>query len=155
VCRAGPRHGRLRGDRRFSALVGGEQLPDQHVADGGRQLLQQLARLFRVLVEGRRNPKPNSALSSKSEFDQAGPRPSRLVVNGVVAGCRRRSRSIGGIRDEGAVAEQLREQFHVRRFATARTGARVLEERFEELRAFHVDGLHRVRSGSGRLRKKA
>ena len=28
----------------------------------------------------RRNPKPNSALSSKSELDQAGPRPSAFVV---------------------------------------------------------------------------
>ncbi len=31
-----------------------------------------------------RMPRPNSALSSKSEFDQAGPRPSRLAVYGVV-----------------------------------------------------------------------
>ncbi len=29
-------------------------------------------------------PRPNSALSSNSEFDQAGPRPSALVVYGVV-----------------------------------------------------------------------
>ena len=32
----------------------------------------------------RRNPKPNSALSSKSELFQAGPRPSRFVAYGVV-----------------------------------------------------------------------
>ena len=31
-----------------------------------------------------RRPSPNSALSSNSEFDQAGPRPSALVVQGVV-----------------------------------------------------------------------
>ena len=32
----------------------------------------------------RRYPRPNSALSSKSEFDQAGPRPSALAAQGVV-----------------------------------------------------------------------
>ena len=31
-----------------------------------------------------RMPRPNSALSSKSEFDQAGPRPSLFFVHGVV-----------------------------------------------------------------------
>src|SRR3970040_1305778 len=31
-----------------------------------------------------RSPKPNSALSSKSEFAHAGPSPSRLHVHGVV-----------------------------------------------------------------------
>ena len=31
-----------------------------------------------------RMPKPNSALSSKSEFAQAGPRPSAFFAHGVV-----------------------------------------------------------------------
>ena len=31
-----------------------------------------------------RKPSPNSALSSNSEFDQAGPRPAAFVVQGVV-----------------------------------------------------------------------
>jgi len=33
---------------------------------------------------------PNSALSSNRELDQAGPRPLRLELQGVVAGCRRK-----------------------------------------------------------------
>ena len=36
------------------------------------------------LSSASRMPSPNSALSSKSEFDQAGPRPSRFTVYGVV-----------------------------------------------------------------------
>ena len=46
-----------------------------------RQLLDEDARgLAAWASRARRKPRPNSALSSKSELDQAGPRPSRLVV---------------------------------------------------------------------------
>ncbi len=37
----------------------------------------------RCLSAARRKPRPNSALSSNSEFDQAGPRPSAFFVHGV------------------------------------------------------------------------
>jgi hypothetical protein len=37
-----------------------------------------------VRIERHPEKKPNSALSSNSEFDHAGPRPSRFVVYGVV-----------------------------------------------------------------------
>ena len=46
------------------------------------------------LSTARRKPRPNSALSSNSEFDQAGPRPSRVrACRAWSAGCRRRSTS--------------------------------------------------------------
>ena len=38
----------------------------------------------RCMSAASRKPRPNSALSSKSEFDHAGPRPSAFVVHGVV-----------------------------------------------------------------------
>ena len=40
----------------------------------------------------------------------------------------------GGVGDEGAVAEELRQQLDVRRFAAARAGARELEQRLQQLR---------------------
>src|SRR4051812_5838761 len=48
-------------------------------------------------------------------------------------------RTAGGVGNQQPVAEQLGEQLQVRRFATAGAGARVLEQRLEELRALMVD----------------
>ena len=45
---------------------------------------QGMGRRVETLVEATRIPRPNSALSSNSEFDQAGPRPSAFLAQGVV-----------------------------------------------------------------------
>ena len=75
----------LLGDAGLARLIRVEQRRRQPVADLRRQVLQQLARTAATCASSAsRKPNPNSALSSKSEFDQAGPRPSRLVVYGVV-----------------------------------------------------------------------
>ena len=47
-------------------------------------------------------------------------------------------RAPGGIGDERPIAEQLREQFDVRRLAAAGAGARVFEERLQKLRVLDV-----------------
>ena len=88
-------------------------------------------------VAASRMPRPNSALSSNSEFDHAGPRPS--VFSAV-----RRGRQVaavdrgaaGGVGDQRAVAEQLRHQLDVRRFAAAGAGAGELEQRLQQLTSF-------------------
>ena len=85
-----------------------------------------------------RKPRPNSALSSKSEFDQAGPRPSASRRPGrgrQVAAVDRRA--AGRVRDHQPVAEELREELQVRRLAAAGAGAGELEQRLEELGAAH------------------
>ena len=79
-----------------------------------------------------RKPRPNSALSSNSEFDQAGPRPSAFERprsgRQVAAVDRRATRGVG---DHRAIAEQLRQQLQIRRFAAAGARARELEQRLK------------------------
>ena len=104
-----------------------------------------------------RKPNPNSALSSNSEFDHAGP---AAVAVGRVR--RRRQvaavdrRAAGRVGDQQPVAEELREQLEVRRLAAAGAGARVFEQRLEELRALVIElrhrGRDRARAGRGRSR---
>ena len=92
------------------------------------------------LSTARRKPKPNSALSSNSELDQAGPRPSRVRAVGrrrQVAAVDRRA--AGGVADQQPVAEELGQQLDVRRLAAAGAGAGVLEQRLQELGALDVD----------------
>ena len=93
----------------------------------------------RCLSAARRKPRPNSALSSNSEFDQAGPRPSLVLRprrHRQVAAVDRRA--AGGVGDLQAVAEQLRQQLEVGRLAAAGAGAGELEQRLEELHAAHI-----------------
>ena len=52
-------------------------------------------------------------------------------------------RAAGRVGDEQPVAEELREQLEVRRLAAARAGARVFEQRLEELRALVIELRHR------------
>ena len=86
----------------------------------------------------RRRPSPNSALSSNSEFDHAGPRPSASTVHGVVGQVAAVDRRAAGrVGDRQPVAEQLREQLEVRGLAAAGARARELEQRLQELRAAH------------------
>jgi hypothetical protein len=65
-------------------LVGVEQGVDQVIADLRRAGADQLAGAPRACRRRQRMPRPNSALSSNSEFDQAGPRPSAFFAQGVV-----------------------------------------------------------------------
>jgi hypothetical protein len=107
------------------------------------QLAEQLPGQRRVLVGGQTQPRPNSALSSNSEFDQAGPRPSRVLRPGrgrQVAAVDRGA--AGGVGHQQAVAEQLGEQLQVGRLAAAGAGAGKLEQRFQELRAAHRAEVH-------------
>ena len=57
-----------------------DQLRPQRVAQPGEPPARQRG----VRSAASRKPRPNSALSSKSEFDHAGPRPSASIVHGVV-----------------------------------------------------------------------
>ncbi len=100
-------------------------------------------------------PRPNSALSSNSEFDQAGPRPSLFTAvgrGGQVAAVDRGA--AGGVGDQHAVAEQLRHQLDVRRFAAAGAGAGELEQRLQQLHVLHLaqreQACGRSREASGR-----
>jgi len=84
-------------------------------------------------------PRPNSALSSKSELDHANT--ASIVIRAAVAwwaGCRRRSKSIRGVGDDRAVSEELGKQLDVRSFTASGTCAGELKERLEELHVLHL-----------------
>ncbi len=101
-------------------------------------------------------PRPNSALSSNSEFDHAGPAAvaiHRVRRGGQIAAVDGRAAS--GIRDHRPIAEQLRQQLDVGRFAATGAGARKLEQRLQQLHVFDVVSGQVLRSNSGRPRKKS
>ena len=103
-------------------------------------------------------PRPNSALSSKSELDQVGPSPVPVLGvrrGGQVAAVDRRA--AGGVGDHRPVAEELAHQLQVGRLAAAGAGAGELEERLEQLRALdHVDlDLRAVDLGNARGRSRS
>ena len=101
----------------------------------------------------RRMPRPNSALSSNSELDQAGPRPlpSGVGRGRQVAAVDRRA--AGGVGDQHAVAEELRGEADVRGLAAADAGAGELEQRLQQHGAGQGGALGGCRSRSGRVRK--
>ena len=84
-------------------------------------------------------PKPNSALSSKSELAHVGPRPCgvRTVGRGGQVAAVDRGAACG-VGDVETVAEELGEQLDVGRFAAARAGAGELEERLEKLQVLDL-----------------
>ena len=92
---------------------------------------QQLARACSwCLSSARRIAEPELGVVLEQRVAQAGPRPSR------VDGPRRRRqvaavdrRAAGGVGDQQPVAEELREQLEIRRFAAAGARARELEQR--------------------------
>ena len=93
----------------------------------------------RCLSAASRKPRPNSALSSNSEFDHAGPAAVRVFGprrDRQVAAVNRRT--AGGVGDLRAIAEQLAEQFQVWRLTAATAGAGELEQRLQELHAADV-----------------
>ena len=115
----------LRVDVRLADLRRVEQFPNarrRRAAARAREQALAPARAACRATAG--NPSPNSALSSNSEFAQAGPRPClvdrprrRRQVAAVDGG------TPGRVRDQQTVAEELREQSQVRRLAAAGAGA--------------------------------
>src|ERR1044072_7251922 len=57
----------------------------------------------------------------------------------IAAVDRRTASSIG---NHQAIAEELRQQLHIRRFAAAGAGARIFEKRFERLGTFVIETYH-------------
>ena len=105
-----------------------------------RQPLDQRAR--RRLMRVHAQPQPEAEFRVVFEQRIRPCRPAAVAIGRVrrgrqIAAVNRRA--AGGVGDQQAIAEQLREQLDVRRFAAARAGARVLEQRLEELRALVID----------------
>ena len=100
-------------------------------------------------------PKPNSALSSKSELAQVGPRPAGSAVRrgGQVAAVDRGAAR--GVGDVEPVAEELGEQLDIRGLAATCAGARELKQRLQQLQVLDLRMRELVRSTSGRSRKNS
>ena len=96
---------------------------------------------FRVVLEQRVRPRRPAPVAVRRE------RRGRQVA----AVNRRAAR---GVRHEGAVAEELREQLDVRRFAAPGARPRVLEQRLEELRRLVVDLRQIDARGVGQVEKE-
>ena len=110
----------------------------------------------RALSMASRKPRPNSALSSKSELDHAGT--AAVGVRGV--GRRRQVAAVdggapGGVRDERPVAVELGEELHVGRLAAAGAQAPEYSNRgCRNCEPLTSTRSRRLRSSSGRSRKK-
>jgi hypothetical protein len=78
--------GPLFGQRGLGVLRGGEQCGREVVADLARELHDSACAVVTCCSSAMRIPSPNSALSSNSEFDHAGPRPSRFGASTGVVG---------------------------------------------------------------------
>ena len=121
---------------------------------GRRQLVDRARRAAPARAvcwsSARRMPRPNSALSSNSEFAHAGPRPSALTPMAWSAGCRRRSRSSRwrsrrgcGRRTAGSAASGTGSRRSRRTRRRTRTAAR------SSCEPLTVSASTSVRSGSG------
>jgi len=73
----------LRANLRLANLRRADNGLNQLRTDLGRQLRSKACARPTCWSAASRKPRPNSALSSKSELDQAGPRPSESLVHGV------------------------------------------------------------------------
>ena len=132
--------------------------PHEVVADARRRgRCSRRARLRRVRVEGQADAQAELGVVLEERVGPGrarGRRGSmRVGRGGQVAAVDRRA--AGGVGDQRAVAEELGQELEVRRLAAARAGARVLEERLQELRALDVELARVARSSSGRSRKNA
>src|SRR5262249_2832632 len=130
----------LRGDACLARLVGIEERRRESVAELRREVLHEAARRAEVRVE--REAEAEAELRVVLE-QRVRPRRSAAVAVGRVRRGREVAavdrRAAGGVRDEEAIAEELRQQLQVRRLAAAGAGARVLEQRLQELRALVID----------------
>ncbi len=152
VARLGPRSGRalqflleqlhapaLAQDAFFVRLICVQQRIYQVSAERIRQLRKQLARVFALLVE--RQAKAQAVLGIVLK-ERTGPRRAATLL--VKSPRRRRQvaavnrRAASGVGDNGAVAEQLRDELDVGRLAAAGARAGKLEQRAEQLRVFDL-----------------
>ena len=121
-----------------------------------RAVRSEVAGLPRVAVEGQAHAEAELGVVLEEGVGPGRPAPvavGRVGRRGQVAAVDRGAAR--GVGDQRPVAEELGEQLDVGRLAAAGAGARVLEERLEELRALQVQ-LHRpavgLRDGRGRRR---
>ncbi len=138
-------------------LVGVENRRRQAVAELRRDVLDEAARGRDVRVERQAEAEAELGVVLEQRV-----RPGRAAAVAVGRVGRRRQvaavdrRAAGGVGDEQPVAEELGQQLQVRRLAAAGAGARVLEQRLEELRALVIElGQRRcdpARAGRGRSR---
>ena len=128
----------LRSQLRLPQLRRGQDLVHQLRADRVAQLGEPPAGQLGVPVGGEPEAEPELGVVLEERV-----RPGRAAPVGVRRPGRGRQvaavdrRAAGRVRDHQPVAEQLREQLHVRRLAATRAGAGELEQRLEELRAAH------------------
>ena len=141
--RAGPKRFdplALFGDAGLVRLIRIEHRRRQTVADLRRERLQQAARGRDVGVE--RHPEPEAELRVVLEERVRPRRAPSVAIRRVRRGRQIAAvdrRAAGRVRDQQAIAEQLREQLEVRRLAAARARAGVFEQRLQELRLLVID----------------
>ena len=121
-----------------------QQLAGERVAERGGELAGQHLSACRMLVHREAEAQPELGVVLEERVRPG--RPAPVTVRGEgrggeVAAVDRRA--AGGVRDQRAIAEELRQELYVGGLAAARAGARVLEERLEELAALHVAVRHR------------
>ena len=130
---------RVADDAGFGGLVGGKDLVGQLDADDSRVVKHHFVRVFRLLVEGHAHPEAEFGVIFKQ---RVGPcRSASLAVAGIGRGgqvAAVNGGTAGGIGDQGAIAEQLREQLDVRGLAAAGAGTWEFEQRLEQLHVFDV-----------------
>ena len=146
-------------DARLVRLVGLENAAGELVADRRDRAVLTSSRAISVCLSTvRRMPSPNSALSSNSELDQAGPAPVLVLRpggGGEVAAVDRRA--TGRVRDDASGRRRAAmTSFTYGVSPQPEQAPGVLEERLQELRALHGVDLHRAggppRAARGRSR---
>ncbi len=78
-------------------------------------MIEQTQHADTVLIDRQAETKPNSALSSNSEFAHAGPRPLARWYMVLKAGYRRILKNSQWLSDQHPVAIELSQQFNIRR----------------------------------------
>ncbi|MBV6467451.1 MAG: hypothetical protein PGMFKBFP_02812 [Anaerolineales bacterium] len=142
----------LFGDARLGGLVRRQQAVHQRLSDLGGEGRQKFTRVFVLLVEREAHPQPELGVVFEERV-----RPGRAAsVRAHRPGSRRQVAAVDGgaargVGDDGAVAEELRDEFDVGRLAAAGAGAAELEERAEQLRIFDRGGVEQraVQVGDG------
>ena len=145
----------LRPDPRFRRLVGVEQFAGEALADRPGHVFHQRARRARMAVHAEAHAEAEFRVVLEQRVRPRRPAPvavRRERRGRQVAAVNRRAAR--GVRHEGAVAEELREQLDVRRFAAPGARPRVLEQRLEELRRLVIDFRQIDARGVGQVEKE-